>query len=137
MKHALPPINKWLDQTKLKDQYPEAVFVGEFPVAPHANIAGSLFWQPNPPHDYSNYFLIYYNPFRESVYITSGKPQSETIYTGLITPNGDFIYSRHRHDCVNHDGCMIDGGDAYVRTNSQGDLVTFRISGHSLELISD
>lgn len=132
MKHALSMINKWLNLKAVEEKYPESVFVGEFPIKKHSEYSGCVFWQPNPPHGYSNYFMIYMCPVRNTIYITSGKPQSDQVYTGLLTPNGSFIYSRHRHDYIEHDGCMVDGGDSYVRHNMVGELISFRMEGPKL-----
>lgn len=121
-------INSWLNLEQLKKEYPEAILVGEFPLKKDATQSGVVFWQPNPPHGYSNYFMMFYCCLREAVYITSGESQSQQVYNGVLTPNGDFIYSRHRHDCVTHDGCMIDGGDGhYLRRGGKGKDIKFKM----------
>jgi hypothetical protein len=126
-------VNTWLNLDKVKEHYPEAIFVGEFPIEKGSEFCGSVFWQPNPPHDYSNYFMLYICPLRGQVFITSGEKQSTQVYNGIITPNGDFIYSRHRHDYMEHDGCMIDGGDAYLKTNGKGKAIRFIIEGSEIK----
>lgn len=48
------------------------------------------------------------------------------IYSGLKTPDGTILHSKHRHDCVMHkeaDGrvFLLDGGLEYVRASGHGD----------------
>ncbi len=133
MKHALPRSNQWLKLDVVAKLYPDSIYVGEFPIEEGAVTAGSLFWQPNPPPEYSNYFMLYFCHLREGIYITSGEAQANKEYSGIITPNGDFIYSRHRHDYVEHDGCMIDGGDAYTKSNGKGQFIKFKIEKEKIK----
>lgn len=110
-------------------------FVGEFPVRPHSTVVGALFYQDKPPQpDYSKYFFLYVNytgmedhPDEGKLFITSGEHMDHRVLSGVITPNGDFIYSRGRHDCFTHDGAMVDGGDSYLRSNMVGTSIKFEI----------
>lgn len=71
--------------------------------------------------------MLHYCFLRESLFISCGDKIAKRVRTGIRTPCGDFIYSRGRHDYVAHDGCVIDGGDAYLKTNGKGDFVKFKI----------
>lgn len=135
MKHTLSMINSWINLESVKKRYNGAIFVGEFPIEKDADVCGALFWQPKPQGHHSNYFMLYYCGFRESVFITSGEKQASRVYHGVITPKGDFIYSRHRHDYVVHDGCVIDGGDSYTKRNDLGKDVKFIIEGPEIKIL--
>ena len=59
---------------------------------------------------------------------------SDTVYSGLKTPDGTLLESWHRHDCVtytdtNGKDYMLDGGLDYVRCSANGDeqLITYTI----------
>ena len=48
------------------------------------------------------------------------------VYSGLRTPDGTLLESKHRHDYVTHDDAngksyMLDGGIDYVRRSINGD----------------
>lgn len=137
LKPAMERYLPWLSEDFIKrvEEDKNCKFVGEFPVRPHSTLVGALFWQPTPPQpDWSNYFFLYINytgmeehPDEGKLFITSGEHMDHRILSGIITPNGDFIYSRGRHDYLEHDGAMVDGGDSYMRNNMVGTVVKFEI----------
>lgn len=127
MKHALK--NKLLSDSGVKkfEKEHDAVFVGEFALQKHSVSTCALFYSENPTNDYSHYFIIYEHAFYPKFYISNGDDLAGRERTGIITPCGDFIYSRGRHDYIEHDGCMIDGGDSYGRYAGLGEAINFKI----------
>lgn len=78
----------------------------------------SIFYQPNPPKpEFSNYLGV----FRRggATYLTNGLSAFEQPIDGVISSNGEVVYSRYRHDFRSCDNgnTWVDGGRDYVRTN--------------------
>lgn len=131
------------------------VYVGEFPVDKHATQSGLLFYQnPIPEHvykqvvnpdDVSNYYFVWvdYTPgefTRAKLMIRNGLRIAERVRHGVITKDGLFLYSRHRHDFVSNGNTFVDGGDSYFRHNTgEGDrLIVFKIeAGKLVEVTED
>lgn len=114
-------------------------FVGEFPLKEHSPVVGALFYQPDPPPDYSNYFFLYLRTLESledkreyRICVTSGAHMVGKVMAGVRTKNGDFIYSRGRHDCIELDGSMVDGGDSYLRCNAGDTVVRFKVEKDKL-----
>lgn len=74
-----------------------------------------VFYQPNP--DTSKGHTHYFGMFlrNESVYITEASSAFKDPISGIVTDDGEVIVSRYRHDYVEKDGRMIDGGRDYTR----------------------
>lgn len=58
--------------------------------------------------------------------------ERQIVYSGLRTPDGTVIESKHRHDCgtykdKNGKTYMIDGGLDYVRCSNHGDEETITV----------
>lgn len=72
------------------------------------------------PDSGSRYFGLYYTPIEKQLMITNGAFVEDQEFTGVIAENADVIYSRYRHDFRRSpDGTVfVDGGRAYLRTNS-------------------
>jgi hypothetical protein len=148
MKHALGTIAEEKDIENIRTHFGFDKFVGEFqsPINGEISTSGMLFWQKEipeetykrvkNPNDVSNYAFVF-RGIDGRLWIRNGLPWAEKKYTGKITPNGDFIYSRSRHDCVIHDDCMIDGGEDYVRSFGKGELVDFHIKDGEIVLGED
>jgi hypothetical protein len=51
------------------------------------------------------------------VYITEASSAFSDLIAGIPTSDGEVIVSRYRHDYVEKDGRMIDGGRDYVRAS--------------------
>lgn len=139
MKFSLKNIHSQELINKIIKNYGFDKFVGEFqsPINGEISTCGMLFWtkeiapevyeRVKNPNDVSNYAFVYYDPLYKGWMIRNGLSCAEKTRNGLITPNGDFIYSRHRHNYIEHDGCMIDGGDDYLRCSGKGKAVMFTI----------
>ena len=125
------------EQIKGVEDHYQASFVGEFALYDYATQSGALFYQENPKPDHANYFLIYACPVDTCFKISSGVFMAEKVRSGIITPKGDFIYSRHRHDYIVHDKCMIDGGDAYLKYSGNGNLISFKIEKDRMKIITN
>jgi len=72
------------------------------------------------PDSGSRYFGLYYTGVENQLMVTNGAFIEEQNITGVVAENGDVIYSRFRHDYRSSpDGSVfVDGGRAYLRTNS-------------------
>ena len=87
-----------------------------------------VFYQPNP--DIENGHKHYFGLFIQngSLYITDATSAFSDPITGIETNDGEVIVSRFRHDYVEKDEYMIDGGRDYFRT-SGGPVVQVRVEG--------
>jgi hypothetical protein len=72
------------------------------------------------PDSGSRYFGLYYTGVENQLMVTNGAFIEEQNITGVVAENGDVIYSRYRHDYRRSpdDTVFVDGGRAYLRTNS-------------------
>lgn len=149
MKHALGTIEDAKTIEKIRQHFGFDKFVGEFqsPINGEVSTSGMLFWSKEVapevyervknPNDVSNYGFVYYHPLH-GMLIRNGKEVANKVRNGIITPCGGFIYSRHRHDYNEHEGCMIDGGEDYTRFSGDGRVVEFIIvDGEIKEKVRD
>jgi hypothetical protein len=134
--HACQGLHNLTQVHKIEERY-NGSLVGEFALYEYANISCLLFYSENPPKEFSHYFIIYKCPMDGVSKIARGDDVAEKVRVGIVTPKGDFIYSRHRHDYVVHDGCTIDGGDAYYRYSGDGDLVNFTIEKDRMRIVTN
>lgn len=76
-----------------------------------------VFYQPNPDTEkgHTHYFGMFVQG--GDVYITDATSAFGDPITGIICEDGEVIVSRYRHDYVEKDGRMIDGGRDYVRAS--------------------
>lgn len=76
-----------------------------------------VFYQPNPDTSkgHTHYFGMFVRD--ESVYITEASTAFKDPISGIVTDDGEVIVSRYRHDYVEKDGRMIDGGRDYTRAS--------------------
>ena len=107
------------------------------------DLPSAIFWQDNPPHDYSNYLCVYRtdpvlanDPF---IWVRSGAFILDREIIGAVADNGDVIFSRFRHDFrESADGSVwIDGGHHYVRTAPGTKLVELRVIKDKLEIVEN
>lgn len=91
----------------------------------------AIFYTAQPHPEGSEYFGMYWN--NKEIYITDGISATEP-FDGVVTPSGDIIYSRYRHDFREHDGVFIDGGRDYTRKGGAKipETVKLRIKGSTL-----
>lgn len=81
----------------------------------HKGVPVSVFWQEVPHPEGSNFFALYYsNGGLGPLMITDGAFILDQEIQGLMLPNGDVIYSRHRHDYFQRGDVAIDGGREYT-----------------------
>lgn len=81
--------------------------------------AMDIFYRETPHPEFGNrYFGIYRNPYTDRLMITSADKIEETEFGMIKDDSGDLHYSAHRHDYKVVDGKMIDGGRAYIKTNT-------------------
>jgi hypothetical protein len=91
-----------------------------------------VFYQPNPDTSkgHTHYFgmFIKTDPFsgESTPYITEASTAFVDPISGIPTDDGEVIVSRYRHDYVEKDGRMIDGGRDYTR-GSGGKFVTVTV----------
>jgi hypothetical protein len=72
------------------------------------------------PDSGSRYFGLYYTPIENQLMITNGAFVEDQDFAGVVANNDDVIYSRYRHDFRRSpdESVFVDGGRAYLRTNS-------------------
>ena len=87
-----------------------------------------VFYQPNPDIEkgHKHYFGLFIQ--NGSLYITDATSAFSDPITGIETNDGEVIVSRFRHDYVEKDEYMVDGGRDYFRT-SGGTVVQVRVEG--------
>ena len=87
-----------------------------------------VFYQPNPDTEkgHKHYFGLFVQG--GVLYITDATSAFSDPITGIETDDGEVIVSRYRHDYVEKDKYMIDGGRDYLRT-SGGPFVRIRVDG--------
>lgn len=102
-----------------------AKYVGQLPLRMkdgswQSDNCADIFYQANPPNNYSNYLAIYKQ--YGDLYITSGETAASGTFNGIEAADGEIIYSRFRHDYrTSTDGStFIDGGRDYVRISLVG-----------------
>jgi hypothetical protein len=76
-----------------------------------------VFYQPNPDIEkgHKHYFGMLVQD--GTVWITDATSAFSDTITGIICEDGEVIVSRYRHDYIEKDGRMIDGGRDYVRAS--------------------
>lgn len=87
-----------------------------------------VFYQSNPDVEkgHKHYFGLFVQ--NGTLYITDATSAFSDPITGIETHDGEVIVSRYRHDYVEKDNYMIDGGRDYLRT-SGGPFVRIRVDG--------
>lgn len=81
-------------------------------------ISMDIFYRETPHPQFGNkYFGLYQDPIANHLMITNADKIEDVEFMMVEDRDGKWWYSSHRHDCIFVDGCMIDGGRAYVRTN--------------------
>lgn len=87
-----------------------------------------VFYQPNPDTDkgHTHYFGMFYRS--DVLYITEASTAFCEPIAGIPTDDGEVIVSRYRHNYVEKDGRMIDGGRDYTRS-SVHQAVTVTVNG--------
>ena len=85
----------------------------------YEEFAMDIFYRDTPHPTFGNrYFGIFRNPHTGLLMITNAD-KIEEVEFGMIKDDKDnFHYSAHRHDYKVIDGKMIDGGRAYLKTNT-------------------
>jgi hypothetical protein len=89
-----------------------------------------VFHQPNPDvsKGHSHYFGIFINIQKEAMCIIDAISAFSEPMSGIVTDDGEVIVSRFRHDCVQKNKYMVDGGRDYFRT-SDGPIVRIHVEG--------
>ena len=82
--------------------------------------------KPDRSQGHTNYFGIFVCPVTGQSKICNAESAFSQTITGVLTDSGEVLVSRYRHDYVEKDGAMIDGGRDYVRC-SESPLVTVRV----------
>jgi len=111
------------DQIKIIESHYGAKYLGPWAVKWSERLGWSsmpvdVFYQPNPDisKGHSHYFGMHIND-RGYVMISNAESAFSEPITGMLTENGEVIVSRFRHDYVEKDGNMIDGGRDYLRSS--------------------
>lgn len=107
------------DIPAVEKQY-NATFVGDFCIKDqrgnYIDRTVAIFWQTTPPVEgYSNYFGLFVRDGQG--YITSGATAFDKPIDAIVTPTGEVVYSRYRHDFRKAETAdfYVDGGRDYMR----------------------
>ena len=85
-------------------------------------VSVDIFYRETPHPEFGNrYFGLYWHPLTEGIMIRSAD-EIENLEFDMVEVNGEWHYSRDRHDYFSVGGVSIDGGRAYLRRS--GDLST-------------
>ena len=87
-----------------------------------------VFYQPTPDLEKGHKYYFGLLIQSGSLYITDATSAFSDPITGIETNDGEVIVSRFRHDYVEKDEYMVDGGRDYFRT-SGGPVVKIRVKG--------
>lgn len=136
----------YIDPRKVEEAY-SAKYVGEvclpaFGGQGWANFPVMLFYTEKAHPEGSNWFGLYYNPYKDSLMVTNGKgavfdkDENYVIYTGLVNEaKREIYYSAFRHDYQSFENeYMIDGGRDYTKHGLKGRLVEFFIDKNGFKL---
>lgn len=101
-----------------------------------SDIPVEVFYQPNPDRSkgHVNYFGIYESP--NGWCICNAESAFSNKMMGVVCPDGEVLVSRYRHNCVEKDSIMIDGGRDYIRTNGDKVSVTVHNGEFEYEILS-
>lgn len=117
-------------------------FMGDFvtkrPDGSWNEIPVAVFYQPNPDlsQGHTHYFGIFVQ--NGDVYITNASSITDELFTGIVSDEGEVIFSRYRHDyTTSTDGSVfIDGGRDYVRCDNPNRLVQLQIVDDKITILS-
>ena len=76
---------------------------------------GAIFYQEDPPNNYSNWMAVYYDSNRKGVMITSASEVVKQPVRAIMCAEDDWIYSHYTHHFYTKNGMSIDGGRSYTR----------------------
>lgn len=112
------------DTKKIADHYTEKDGVDITYVCTSAlgseAFAMDIFYRETPHPTFGNrYFGMFRNPHTGLLMITNADKIEDAEFGMIQDVNGDLHYSAHRHDYKVISEKMIDGGRAYVKTNTQ------------------
>ncbi len=118
------------------EQYYNGCYVGDFgmikidddnKVTDLETIAAVFYRSTVDNPDHSNYFAIFYHPFKKIVAICDGLPLVDRKFVGLrVNSTNQVLISCHRHHC-NFDSTnafAIDGGFDYIRVIGDSTLTS-------------
>lgn len=76
-----------------------------------------VFYRPTPHPEFGNRYFGLYRTTDGQLMITNADVVESLEFGMIQADNGEWHYSQHRHDYVEVDGKVIDGGRAYMRGN--------------------
>jgi hypothetical protein len=114
------------------------IYVGEFALNNGAGWSESpyaVFYQLEPAEGHSDHFGLTVRG--EYTYITSAQSAVDTEFIGMMSKDGEIVYSRFRHDYrLSTDGnVMVDGGRDYLKTNGRGRAVRLKIVNDEVKVL--
>ncbi len=111
------------DKIKIIENHYGAKYLGYWAVKWSERLGWSsfpvdVFYQPNPDvsKGHTHYFGMYISE-RGDLMISNAESAFSEPIAGILTESGEVIVSRYRHDYVQKDGQVIDGGRDYVRSS--------------------
>lgn len=111
------------DKIKIIENHYGAKYLGYWAVKWSERLGWSsfpvdVFYQPNPDvsKGHTHYFGMHISE-RGDLMISNAESAFSEPITGVLTESGEVIVSRYRHDYVQKDGQVIDGGRDYTRAS--------------------
>jgi hypothetical protein len=97
----------------------------------------AIFYQPNPQPGHSDYFGVLVKGTQ--TYITSGDSAVSQIISGIVSDEGEIIYSRYRHDfrTSKDKSVYIDGGRDYTKNNNPDKLISLIIVDGEMKVLGE
>lgn len=121
------------DNIKKIEKLKSAVFVCDADISQGMDVsfAGAYFYgDEEHPVSGSKYFKLFYD-FNGNIMIADGSEIEDIDFTGVISDEGEVIYSRYRHDYrqSKDKSVWIDGGQSYLRSGLYPEhrFVTMRV----------
>ena len=109
-----------------------AKYVGDFPTKLRGGgwgNAGAVFYKANPDIEkgHKHLFGLYYDPFNDMAVIYDASYLDGFVFTGVMLNDGQYVWSRDRHDYREVPGGAIDGGFDYCRAIGDVKLIKLHI----------
>lgn len=129
----------WFDRvgiSKIEKMY-RAIYMGPWCIRDikgnWSNFPVEVFYQKNPDKSkgHVNYIGIYESS--SGWCICNAESAFSESMMGVLCPDGEVLVSRYRHNCLEKDGVMIDGGRDYIRTNANGEKVNVTVHNGEFE----
>lgn len=128
-------IDKVIEQYLAEDDVP-VLYVCTTELSNMSNVPCDIFYNVEPNPKYKNrYFALYVSG--GNMYVMGADSVENLTFSAVRDKNGDYIYSRYRHDFVTGkgEGVFIDGGREYTRCAADAECINFVVRfGKTIQL---